>query len=115
MIPEKSVNRTSYDFNDEIQRVVAKFESCIDDDGRLRVIQQLRELSCPLSTAGVAPKAKVRTRGKPTLGGYGKKKKKIKKENNDLNKSKAEEDDTSTTRHPGGFEFVLTSEEVASV
>ncbi|KAK9140296.1 hypothetical protein Scep_009977 [Stephania cephalantha] len=70
MIPEKSVNRTDYNFNDEIQRVVAKFESCIDEDGRLRVIQQLREISCPSSTARVAPNAKVRTRGRPTLGGY---------------------------------------------
>ncbi|KAK9142988.1 hypothetical protein Syun_012388 [Stephania yunnanensis] len=70
MIPEKFVNRTGYNFNDEIQRVVAKFDSCIDGDASLRVIQQLKDISRPSEISGVAPEAKVRTRGRPTLGDY---------------------------------------------
>ncbi|KAK9169793.1 hypothetical protein Syun_001933 [Stephania yunnanensis] len=73
--------------------VVAKFESCINEDACLRVIQQLREISCPSSTAGVAPKVKARTRGRLILNSYSNpiiesKKGKGKKENNDSKKGK---------------------------
>ncbi|KAK9090751.1 hypothetical protein Sjap_023928 [Stephania japonica] len=116
MVPDASVNRTAYNLNDELQRVVSKFETFVDEDSRVRTIQQLREISCPSSTSCIAPQAKVKTRGRPSLDSFGNYvigSKKIKKGKRGM-KRKAEEDDTSTTRDPSGFEYVLTPAEAAS-
>ncbi|KAK9116658.1 hypothetical protein Sjap_015605 [Stephania japonica] len=116
MVPDASVNRTAYNLNDELQRVVSKFETFVDEDSRVRTIQQLREISCPSSTSCIAPQAKVKTRGRPSLDSFGNYvigSKKMKKGKRGM-KRKAEEDDTSTTRDPSGFEYVLTPAEAAS-
>ncbi|KAK9166741.1 hypothetical protein Scep_001932 [Stephania cephalantha] len=64
MNPEYPVNRTEYNFRDEIQRVIERFQSVGSEDEHMRIAQQLQEISCPSSLSLVAPKEKLKTRGR---------------------------------------------------
>ncbi|KAK9111742.1 hypothetical protein Scep_019261 [Stephania cephalantha] len=70
---EHVVNRTKYNFRDEIQRVIEIFQSFGSEDQRMRIVQQFREISCPSSLSLVPPKEKLKTRGrKRSKSGKGK-------------------------------------------
>ncbi|KAK9166756.1 hypothetical protein Scep_001947 [Stephania cephalantha] len=97
-IPENPVDPSGYNVHDEIERVLEKFHACTDEDDRLRIIQQLREISRPLFTPGVVPPAKIKTKGR-TPGS---------------SKRKHDGDDSSTRRLPSGFEYVLSTQEASS-
>ncbi|KAK9114335.1 hypothetical protein Syun_021132 [Stephania yunnanensis] len=97
MIPENPVDPSGYNVHDEIERVLQKFHACTEEDDRIRLIQQLREISRPSSTPGVVPPTKIKTKGR-TPG---------------TTKRKHDEAKFSTTRLPSGFEYVLSAEEAS--
>ncbi|KAK9158690.1 hypothetical protein Scep_005264 [Stephania cephalantha] len=106
MIPENPVDRSGYNVNDEIQRVLQKFHACTDEDDRIRIIQPLREISRPSSTPGVVPLTKAKTKGRTPRSSIGSLLSRGKKIGS---KRKHDEADTSTTRLPNGFEYVLST------
>ncbi|KAK9104968.1 hypothetical protein Scep_021812 [Stephania cephalantha] len=97
MIPENPVDPSGYNVHDEIERVMEKFHTCTEEDDRIRIIQQLKEISRPSSTPGVVPPTKIKTKGR-TPGSA---------------KRKHDEAEFSTTRLPSGFEYVLSTEEAS--
>ncbi|KAK9087906.1 hypothetical protein Syun_030300 [Stephania yunnanensis] len=64
IIPENPVDRSGYNAHDEIERVLQKFHACTDEDDRIKIIRQLREISRPSSTPGVVPPTKIKTKGR---------------------------------------------------
>ncbi|KAK9089173.1 hypothetical protein Scep_028255 [Stephania cephalantha] len=99
---------------DKIQIVINKFGSCNDEDARVRIIRQLREISNHSSISAIPPPAKLKRKGKLNINipeAFEKSSSKTKKWSKKSLNMKPEEDDTCTTKTPSGFEYVPSHEE----